>query len=339
MKPGIKRAILALGVAVLLLPAAALATPNQGENAAALALIDRVLAVSDIETGNGPAFRLHARFRVTEAPGKFLDGQLLRVWAPPGWWHQEEQMPGYQSVEVSDGKQTWRAGNRDFLPFPIFLIRRALEPGRGLRAAKGKKLGVPARAADSGEECVKTVGDSHAFKYCFDPQSGNLLRLVDGLWNVTFEYSDYQPLGRKRFPRLVRVLRASGALFMEIHIDRLVSERQLNLNVFLPVSGSKAWPTAGHCPAIEKAKLKKMVRPKYPEAAAKAGIIGIVRLYADIGVDGIPRGLWPINSVPPILSDAAIEAVSQWRYQPRTCKSTGKAMPAIVQITALFLSQ
>jgi hypothetical protein len=325
---GVRKSVLsALAVAVLLLSQQAAAAHK------------RALAAVDIEAKDVPPARLRATFRIYYAAGKFEDGQLLRIWTPFGWWHDEQKMPGFESVEVSNGKQIWTAGSLPYVPFPIFLIRRALGLPRALRAASARLLTEPSPSADGAYECARSEDDNERFEYCFEAQTGNLVRLFDSRWNVNYEYSDYQAFGAKRFPRTIRILRTSGKRFVEIHVAQLVPEKNPDLRIFLPVKGSRETATARQCPDIEQAKLTKKVSPVFPKAAQSAGITGMVRLYSDVGVDGIPRGLWPINSVPPVLARAAIEAVREWRYRPRTCRTTGKPMPASVLVTVLFVSR
>ena len=59
------------------------------------------------------------------------------------------------------------------------------------------------------------------------------------------------------------------------------------------------------------------VQPVYPESAKAAGSQGTVVLHAVVGMDGKPLFLQVLNSqIEPELARAAVEAVSQWRYQP-----------------------
>jgi len=68
---------------------------------------------------------------------------------------------------------------------------------------------------------------------------------------------------------------------------------------------------------IEAAKRTNLVTPLYPEAAKASGIQGTVILQAIIGMDGTPLSLRVMNhEIDPGLARAAVEAVSQWRYQP-----------------------
>ena len=68
---------------------------------------------------------------------------------------------------------------------------------------------------------------------------------------------------------------------------------------------------------VEAAKLITKVQPIYPESAKAAGAQGSVLLHAVVSKDGRPYSLQVLNSqVNPDLARAAVEAVSQWRYQP-----------------------
>ena len=68
---------------------------------------------------------------------------------------------------------------------------------------------------------------------------------------------------------------------------------------------------------VEAAKVISKVQPIYPESARAAGIQGAVVLHAIVSKDGRPLQLQVLNSqIDPDLARAAVEAVSQWRYQP-----------------------
>lgn len=338
MKREISKITLALIAAALSFALPALGSPDRRQNPAAVGMVKRAIALSDIQARGAPAFRLHALLRVQYADGKSEEGQLLWIWTPAGMWHYEQSLAGYHSVEVTAGKHVWIASNLRYVPFPMFLVQRALGLSGALRAAKGSGLDEPFASAASGGQCVRTGDDPHPIKYCFDPQSGELRKLADSLWNVTYEYGKYGSFGEKQFPRELRVVRSSGRVFISIRVDELEPAGSLDLRTFLPVKGSRESGLAARCPKIERPKLEKMVRPEYPKEAEKAGVTGVVRLYAEIGTDGVPRGMWPINASPPVLRNVAIEAVRQWRYRPQTCKVTGAKMPLIAPITVLFVS-
>jgi periplasmic protein TonB len=66
---------------------------------------------------------------------------------------------------------------------------------------------------------------------------------------------------------------------------------------------------------IAEANLVFDVAPKYPPEAGRARIEGMVVLLAVIGKDGTVEDV-RVKSGLPVLAQAAIEAVKQWRYRP-----------------------
>jgi protein TonB len=66
---------------------------------------------------------------------------------------------------------------------------------------------------------------------------------------------------------------------------------------------------------VAEANLIHDVPPQYPPEAGRARIEGTVVLMAVIGADGTVKDV-RIESGLPILAQAAIDAVKQWRYKP-----------------------
>jgi protein TonB len=67
---------------------------------------------------------------------------------------------------------------------------------------------------------------------------------------------------------------------------------------------------------IKPPKPLHRVAPVYPEIARQARLVGTITVLAIVGVDGRVREARVVNGIP-LLSDAALEAVRQWRYQPQ----------------------
>jgi TonB family protein len=63
-------------------------------------------------------------------------------------------------------------------------------------------------------------------------------------------------------------------------------------------------------------RLVNQVKPVYPSNAQNAGVEGIVRLQAIIGTDGTVQAVRVLSSIEDDLTDAALDAVRQWRYTP-----------------------
>jgi protein TonB len=88
---------------------------------------------------------------------------------------------------------------------------------------------------------------------------------------------------------------------------------------------------------VQAAKLIRKIVPVYPRTAIIARISGTVRLQGIIGTDGSIQQL-QVLSGPPLLINAALDAVRQWRYQPTLLN--GEPVEVISPIDVIFtLSQ
>ncbi len=75
------------------------------------------------------------------------------------------------------------------------------------------------------------------------------------------------------------------------------------------------------------------VDPVYPQAALASRIQGVVIIQATIGPDGLVDEAQVLRSVPD-LDQAALDAVSQWQYEPTLLN--GVAIPVIMTVTVNF---
>jgi TonB family protein len=75
------------------------------------------------------------------------------------------------------------------------------------------------------------------------------------------------------------------------------------------------------------------VRPAYPDDALKARITGAVILETIIGVDGAVTSVKVLKGHP-MLDQAAIDAVRQWRFEPTYLN--GVAIPVIMTVITTF---
>jgi TonB family protein len=87
--------------------------------------------------------------------------------------------------------------------------------------------------------------------------------------------------------------------------------------------------------AVVYPKLVTRVLPEYPSDARKARVEGVVVLEGTIDTAGAVRDLEPLRSEPMGLTEAAIKAVSQWRYAPAR-DATGKAIAVSWIMTVRF---
>ncbi len=87
---------------------------------------------------------------------------------------------------------------------------------------------------------------------------------------------------------------------------------------------------------VQDARILRRVTPAYPPLARQARISGAVLLKAVIAADGTVEQL-EVVSGHPLLIQAALTAVQQWRYRPTLLN--GQAVPVLTQIEVRFALQ
>lgn len=75
------------------------------------------------------------------------------------------------------------------------------------------------------------------------------------------------------------------------------------------------------------------VPPAYPQTAVAARVSGMVLIEAVIGTDGVVRDARVLRSIP-LLDEAALKAVKQWRYTPTTLN--GIPVAVLMTVTVMF---
>ena len=73
--------------------------------------------------------------------------------------------------------------------------------------------------------------------------------------------------------------------------------------------------------------------PVYPAIALAARVQGVVIIQATIGVDGQVVDATVLRSVP-LLDEAALDAVRQWRYTPT--RLNGEPVAVVMTVTVNF---
>lgn len=105
------------------------------------------------------------------------------------------------------------------------------------------------------------------------------------------------------------------------------------VNVPLPSKPRPVPPRIHSGGEVEQALLVHRVEPRYPALARQIRLEGTVRLHAIIGIDGSVREL-EIESGHPLLVNAALHAVRQWRYRPT--RLNGEPVEVDTTITVIF---
>lgn len=107
----------------------------------------------------------------------------------------------------------------------------------------------------------------------------------------------------------------------------------LAANTSQPAAPAAVLPVGGD---VKQAKLLSSVPPSYPALAKNQHISGDVRVDALIDASGRVTTM-KIVSGPPLLHQAAMDALRQWKYQPATLN--GNAVPMHLTVTIQFRLQ
>jgi TonB family protein len=81
---------------------------------------------------------------------------------------------------------------------------------------------------------------------------------------------------------------------------------------------------------VSRGKITTMVKPVYPPEALEKKIAGRVLLDVDITKDGMPKHV-RVRKGHPLLANAAVDAVRQWRWEP--FRLNGKGVPVQTTVT------
>jgi TonB family protein len=105
--------------------------------------------------------------------------------------------------------------------------------------------------------------------------------------------------------------------------------------------GDNSKPAESHPPdqiridgSVQQAKLIHKVTPVYPVSAKQARIQGVVQLEMVISKEGVPQDIRVITSPSDDLSQSALEAVAQWRYE--TTLLNGNPISVITDVTVHY---
>jgi protein TonB len=84
---------------------------------------------------------------------------------------------------------------------------------------------------------------------------------------------------------------------------------------------------------VKPPKVVHIEQPQYPPAAKKAHVEGVVIVEATVTANGAVDKV-KVVSGPPLLQEAAVEAVSRWKYEPTYLN--GQAVPVILTAKISF---
>jgi TonB family protein len=280
----------------------------------------KLVAANNLDVKGNTPFHLAMTFQLYD-----LDGKATKTGSFEGWW----AAPGSEKIVVhlpglnEDGSAS--AGSDAALVRDSYLVRQLLESAihpvpAALRVAeamttKTVKFGKIPLDCTAPEASALQAMNAQPATLCMAPQTTDLLIL--------------QGLGGKE-----SLLRARTGKFhdtyvaLELRIGYLgrdaIMGNVTTLQSFDPAKSEVKLPP----PAASQPKAVQIsggviaghrtgfVEPVYPDLAKIRHVSGLVLLQVVIGKDGSVERLVPIASTDSMFTNAAIQAVKQWKYSP-----------------------
>jgi len=223
---------------------------------------------------------------------------------------------------MNRGRLSRRAGMLTTLVTLCFLIPFAALrlPAQGMSASFAGTIHDPSGAAVRNATIIMTNQKSNTITMTVSDGTGKFAfkALPSGEYEMKVEKKGFETY---RAPRVA--LESGGEVSQNVTLE--VSGTAEDVEVVAKRSGAAAGSSGSAIKVprvklggdVQAAKILEKKIPVYPEEAKAAGVQGTVMLHAVIGMDGKPESLRVMNEqIDPELARAALEAVSQWRYQP-----------------------
>jgi hypothetical protein len=248
-------AVVLFGLAFLAAPARS--APQKKDRptkltAQAAPLLDKAAEQTDLRAPGGLPFRMEARVRAFGGKRTPLEGTLKVVWVSPTEWREEIQWPDVLSSTVVTGDHIFEK-NVDAHRREDFWVRQTLKLGRNVALSLGQEIvkwkseKLDGVAAD----CYQMRGvlppkapvsmiPLRTREICLDPANGLPLERHDFFDGKTTRYSDYLPLGMRRFPSRLRAWYSTKPL-TDIDVTSLEMIENPDPAAFMAPEGATSW--------------------------------------------------------------------------------------------------
>lgn len=264
--------------------------------------------------GNPPT-DLRLSFAILGSRSKRTKGTYTWIVSNTGDWRKEVVFTDYSNIEVGRGATVWVKRNLDFNPVEAAWLEAIYSNHQYLNIAED----TIDRYFITSEHhvqlrCVDLSRDKKPRTLCFDPQD-NLIRAAVGELNLTFEYSDYRPVGQKFVPFKV-VLKREGKTMLEVEVDGLSMDKKLDPNLFDPPAGAIK---RNGCLAPTLPRPTKTSFPKYPQMALAMREEGTVTMYILVASDGTLHNAKVIETTDKEFDEVSLGVIPAWRFEPAKC--------------------
>lgn len=228
---GLALGTLAILCATIVFPGA-FANDKKEEQAAAQALLDRAVKVTNLQAAGGVPFLLVAKTSWVQG-GKTTNGQFALAWQAPDRYRRETMFPGFIEVDVIASDALYRTRNLGYIPLAMIRPAELLQvPSTFTNWPKSEmkmETGPPPKelAGASHFLCISAVTEFYRASVrhvgCFDNATGTPLieqqQLSSG-GTETLIYADYASVNGKEFPRTIKYEDSAG-VHGEVEITKL----------------------------------------------------------------------------------------------------------------------
>lgn len=255
-----------------------------------------------------------------------VEGTFTRIVTGDGKGREEYSFSNFKEVRIVRDEKEFVQRSVPFEILPLYFFRPAigtiqlLERDEVTPADKQVIDGVAAN-------CVNVRYKEVRRELCFDETTGSLLRQRFGSV-LMHAYSNFTEKQGTTYPTTIRVSDAERT-WAELQITE-VTEEELPASLFEPLPTATVFPLCRS--GIGYMKPVDTVKPKYPAWAKAHHLGGRVSIYAVIGRDGKLHDIKVVQSAGKELDDAAVVAVSQWRYEPVNCNGNPIEAETMVSI-------
>lgn len=322
---------LKFGVAAIFLIFLSLARPVSQDAPQPQQLIQATNAATDLRTLR--PYTVQATIVVKPGTKEEKRGRLT-IFQDKDRSRTEVEFGSYRELKIVLGNREYVGRNAQAPPVELHemadvlhLWHDAIAPSDELSPSFVKESdGVQATCVEVTEVLIKTragfARPREVVRHCFDPNKKVLLQVVStrqykGKLTWETHYLNYQTISGVQFPSAIRHFaldKPAGVDFEDIHLGSLNPD----LVDFSPLQNALEFET---CDDPKPARMVEVIDPSYPQMAKIAHVQGDVYFSAVLGKDGALQDI-KVVSGHPILVQAALDAVRQWRYAPTTCGST-----------------
>jgi hypothetical protein len=209
------------------------------------AILNKAWDLVDISAAGSGPFLLKAKVRLTEG-NKSADGVFAMAWAAPDRFRRVVGFPDYKETDVSRGENYYSKRTTDGVPLMIWKLGELMDSlGTRERMPAGEKVKRAVTQTVGGKEatCVSIGPGKGDLRICINAATGEVISIEKGLdgppeREERLEYSDYQEIGAKKYPRHF-VYSGWSKRSIAVTIDTLSAVREFAADEFSPPAGSQ----------------------------------------------------------------------------------------------------